>query len=341
MKEGIRQLESSTKLELSKASDLQVSLISLDIPSASVQAVIGGRNFKTSQFNRVLQSRRQIGSLMKPIAMLSALVEDSTLHPLSIALDKKLTHHYEKQTWKPKNYKNHYRNEVALYEVLKYSLNSAQARLSLKIGLNPLIQMVKTLGGPEIKTTHPSLILGAVEMNPWEIAQMFLTIGRMGELQKSHIIKEIRNWKNQSIYKYDSSTPEQVVDPKKTAVLISMLQQVIQSGTARSLKHFPFSIAGKTGTTNDEKDSWFVGFTPETLTVVWLGFDDNRTHHLTGSEGAVPVWHIFMKKILKFLSIKNFHWPEGVILKEIVESSDKKNSEQTISLIFEEGTGEN
>ena len=334
--DGVKKLEEKPSVKSSGNSLLQVSLINVDIPSSSVQAVMGGRDFKISQFNRVLQSRRQIGSLMKPIAMLSALVEDPELHPLFTVVDKRFTHQYENQTWSPKNYKSRYKGEVSLYEVLKYSLNSAQADLSLQIGLQPLVQMVEKLGGPVVGKIHPSLILGAVELSSWEIAQIFLTIAKMGEFQKLHIVKEVQNWQGQRIYRYPTSVTKQVVDAKKVAVLIGMLKQVIHSGTARALKRFPIPLAGKTGTTNNEKDSWFVGFTPETLTLVWIGFDDNRTHHLTGSEGALPVWQMFMRKILNFLSVETFPWPEGVVFKEVSESADELNPEQTVQLVFEE-----
>ena len=299
VKAGLSELEQVVE---KKGENLQVSLVSVDVPSGGVQAVLGGRDFKLSQFNRVLQSERQVGSLMKPVALLSALVQDPNLHPLSRVSDEPFTHTYENKQWTPKNYKNRYRGEVFLYEVLQHSLNAGTARLSLRTGLHPLSRMVKTLGGPDVARPLPSFILGAVEMRAWDVAQMFLTLARMGWYQPLHAIRRVQNMKGETLFSLPFvSGPAQggqpVVSPQKTAVVVGMLKRVVQAGTARALKNFPRPLAGKTGTTNEEKDSWFVGFTPQTLTLVWLGFDDNSSHGLTGSEGALRVWKKFMTAV--------------------------------------------
>ncbi len=327
---GLKFLEKHRMQKKSQGPELQTSLISVNIATAQVLAVIGGRNFKTSQFNRVIQSQRQIGSLMKPVVVLSALVENPDLNPLSIIKDEKFSYKYGKQVWSPKNYKDQYRGEVPLYEALTFSLNTAIAKLGLEIGVKQIIQTIKHLGGPAPSTEHPSLILGAIELTPWEVAQMFLTVSRMGEYKKQYIIEKVTNFKNKIIYQH----PEEIrpaFDEKKVAVLVGMLREVSQSGTARRLKNFPTTVAGKTGTTNDERDSWFVGFTPEILTLVWVGFDNNQPHHLTGSQGALPLWERFMKKIADDFPKENFSWPEGVFSKTIFIKKAEPSSDEAIT----------
>ena len=348
IKQGLKWLENHRLKKELKKNLLQAALISVDISNGEVRAVIGGRDFKTSQFNRAIQAKRQIGSLMKPVVVLSSLIENPELNPLSIVDDTKFTHQYSNLSWSPKNYKENYKGKVPLYEVLTYSLNAGVARLGIQTGLNSLVDTIQKLGGPSSITAHPSLILGALEMSPWEAAQMFLTIANMGKYKKQHIIKKVTDLTGHTLYEYKEAKRANL-DPKKVAVLVGILKEVIKSGTAQWLKNFSVPLAGKTGTTNEEKDAWFVGFTPEVLTLVWLGFDDNQSHYLTGAKGALPLWETFMRKILPSLSEKEFEWPKGTISRTIypqkqssektqTDPSQQEDSEKNheIQLIFEE-----
>ena len=293
---------------------LQTALMSVDVETGGVKALIGGRDFKASQFNRALMAKRQIGSLIKPFVVLNALIQTPDLNPLSDVLDKKFTYTYGrlKQKWSPKNYKNQYAGETTLYKALALSLNAGIARLGLEYDMKSLTALIKQAGGPELKNTHPSLLLGALELSPWEVSEIYLALAGLGKSPNLHIIKEVQNLKGEVLYQKPSLALEPALDPKKTAVLIGMLKRVIKNGTGRSLKNFPLNLAGKTGTTNDTLDAWFAGFSPEILTVVWLGFDEGQTLGLTGAGGAIPIWKNFMTKILPNLSVKDFHWPKGV-----------------------------
>lgn len=333
---GLKWIENKRLKEELKNKALQAVLINVDVSTGAVRAIIGGRSFKESQFNRAIQAKRQVGSLMKPIVALAAMIEDLNLNPLSIIEDTKFIHKYDTHTWSPKNYKNDYRGSVFLYEALGFSLNSAIARLGIKTGLEPIAHTLKLLGGPPLNKVHPSLILGAIEMSPWQASQVFLTIARMGEFKKQHIIRKVTNIEGKTLYENKQKEQIEQINPKKIAVLVGMLKEVTKSGTARWLKNFPGPMAGKTGTTNEEKDAWFVGFTPETLTLTWLGFDNNQSHHLTGAEGALPLWEIFMRKVFPTLPNKDFSWPEGVINKTLHPYEKKPEKTPEVSLIFEE-----
>ncbi|MDE0118983.1 MAG: transglycosylase domain-containing protein [Bdellovibrionales bacterium] len=319
-----KEAKTTTKI---KTHSLQAALVNVDVATGAVRAILGGRNFKVSQFNRAIQAKRQVGSLVKPAVVLAALTENPNLNPLSAVEDRKFTHKYNgSRAWSPKNYKNKYKGDVPLYQVLTFSLNAGAASLGLKTGLKPLIQIIKALVGPStpVIPPHPSLVLGTLEISPWMVAQMFLTIANMGTYKKQHIIKKVTDLKDTILYEYKDKT-KPVIDKTKAAVLVGMLKEVTKSGTARWLKNFAVPAAGKTGTTNDEKDAWFVGFTPESLTVIWLGFDNNTPHYLSGAEGALPLWESFMKKILPYLSSKSFDWPEGVVHQTIqIQKKDSK-----------------
>ena len=303
---------------------LQTALISVDISTGAVLSIIGGRDFTTSQFNRAVQAKRQIGSLIKPFVVLNALIQIPDLNPLSALQDERFIHKYENQEWNPKNYKDKYHGQVPLYKALSLSLNSAIARLGLQTELSSLTKLIEKSGGPVIKEKHPSLFLGAVELTPWEVAQMYLTIAGMGQHRRPHIIKEVQTLNGKILYTHLEKEPTHTeiakpsLDVKKTAVLIGMLKQTPKSGTAQSLKDFPVPVAGKTGTTNDTRDAWFAGWTPEVLTVVWVGFDNNMSHGLTGASGALPIWKHFMTKNLSWLSSEDFSWPKGVKEKQVL-----------------------
>ena len=304
---------------------LQAGLISVEVHSGRVLALVGGRDFKISQFNRALQAKRQIGSLIKPFTVMSALMNLPHLQALSAVQDERFTLAYKKQKWSPKNYKDKYYGLTPLYKALALSLNSALADLGLQIEKEPLksIESLKELiqktGGPEVRQKHPSIFLGALELSLWETAQMYLSLANFGLFKPLHIIREVQTLEGEALYSREEPGLSQalVLDPKKTAVLLGMLKQVIKSGTAKSLKTFPVPTAGKTGTTNDMRDAWFLGFTPEILTVIWLGFDSNAPHGLTGASGAVPIWKHFMTKNLPRMNRADFSWPKGVIEKQV------------------------
>ena len=348
---GLKWLKKNRLKKALKQYNLQVALINVEVKTGAIRAVVGGRDFKKSQFNRVVQAQRQIGSLMKPVVLLTALMEDKELHPLSLIEDSPWTYKYDSQSWSPKNYKNQYKGLVPLYQLLTNSLNAGTARLGVKAGVDKIANMIEKLGGPGDVTPHPALILGALELSPWVVSQMFLTLANMGQYKKQHIVKKVTDLNNNVIYKGPVDSDRAVVDPQKVAVVVGMLREVVRSGTARWISTgFPVPVAGKTGTTNEEKDAWFAGFSPEFLTVVWVGFDDNRSHGLTGSVGALPIWESFMRKItpesgrtiddalisardsvseVESASQVDFDWPEGVEereVKKVLSTAEQEDS---------------
>ena len=339
-----RYLQNTLK-QLKKDKKLEGALISVDLETNKVRALIGGRDFTKSPFNRAIEAKRPIGSLVKPWTYLASLIHTEST-PLSKAQDKPL----QMKKWSPKNYDDKYFGEVPLYFSLKESLNAASVEVGLKAGLKNILLVFKELGLKSHVQPLPSITLGALDLSLLEVVQMYSTIARMGSYKKLSFIDRIENLDGEVLYQ-SSFHPKQVIPKEKMAVLIGMMKQVIESGTAQWIKPFwTYPSAGKTGTSNEERDSWFVGFTPQTLTGVWMGYDDNTPHNLTGSSGSLVAWMRFMRKLNH--SDNDFNWPSHTKKRKIPlpqvkkshkfkknqffkleESSSKKG--RTVDLIFE------
>jgi penicillin-binding protein 1B len=317
----VENLEKTNKnIAKLKASDhnLESSLISVDVATGEVIALVGGRQFVKTQYNRVLDAHRQVGSIMKPFVYLTALenrnTDGSRFSPLTLIDDLPFVYSYEGQKWSPKNYEKEFNGPVPLFYALKMSLNAATAKLGLQVGLNNIIDVARRAGvsQSEIKS-YPSLTLGAFEIFPWEVATAYLTFARFGERTPLQFIKSVENVNGAIVY---TSTPatERVFAPETVAVLVSMMKQTLLTGTGRlaKLSGFNWPAAGKTGTTSDLKDTWFAGFTPHLLTVAWTGYDDNTPTTLTGATGALPLWIDFMKAVAVRFPPDDFAWPESV-----------------------------
>ncbi len=305
-----------------KGKNLQAALLSVDLKTNGIIALIGGREFKKSQYNRAIDSRRQIGSVMKPFVYLAALetltTEGDPYEPTTLISDEPLDHRYERQRWRPSNYDRKFHGIIPLYVGLKDSLNVSTARLGIDVGLDSIVDVSKRLGIESPVKALPSLSLGAFEIGVLEVARAYAALARMGTLQEVRLIRRVLNGHGEELWKPDAPT-KVVANPEAVARLVGMMKQTIETGSARSVRWRGFShpAAGKTGTTSDTKDAWFVGFTPHNLTVVWVGYDDNTSHGLTGSNGAVPLWTLFMKDFATTYPPDDFTWPEGVSEREL------------------------
>ena len=295
--------------------NLEAALVAADPQTGLVQAIVGGRDFRRSQFNRAYQSKRPIGSIVKPIVYLTALTRkgSSSFTPLTILEDKKFTITYLGGKWSPNNYQNRYFQSIPMYYALIRSLNAATAHLGVQLGLDHITEMASRLGVSSVLQPLPSLTLGTWELSALEVLQVYCTLAALGKYSKLTFFTKIENSQNEMIYQH---IPEQkqVVDDKSVAQLVSMMKQVITNGTGRGAlrRGLYFPIAGKTGTTNDTKDSWFAGFSPFHTAVVWVGYDDNTSHGLTGASGALPIWTGYMLQFASQYPTEDFLHIEGV-----------------------------
>jgi penicillin-binding protein 1B len=295
---------------------LQSSLISVDLNSGDVIALVGGRNFKNTQYNRILDAKRQVGSTMKPFVFLAALEsfteEGAPYSATTTLLDERFTHKYEGQTWSPKNYGDDYYGQVPMYFALKNSLNTATAKLGLAVGLENVVGVAKRFGIESKLKALPSITLGAFEITPWELARAYTALGRQGRYTDLKLVERVEDSEGKLLY-VPEPKQERVASEQSTSVLISMMKQTLNSGTAKAAANMGvnFPAAGKTGTTSDSRDAWFVGLTPDVLTIVWVGYDDNTTHGLTGASGALPLWAAYMTQLLQNQEPTDWQWPEG------------------------------
>jgi 1A family penicillin-binding protein len=299
------------------AERLQAALIALDPTTGEIRALVGGREYRASQFNRAVLARRQPGSAFKPfvyLAALSARRGGPAFTPATFVDDTPLTLNVGTTTWSPRNYEDRYEGRVTVRRALEQSLNAATVRMALEIGLPAVIETARDLGIPSPLAPVPATVLGASEVTPLELAGAYLPFANGGvrhpNLSAVNAVYE-ENGARLGLQKSDAA---QVVPPAEAYVITSLLQGVIDAGTASSVRGLsvPGTVAGKTGTTNDGRDAWFVGYTPTLLALVWVGFDNGEAHGLSGAQAALPIWAEFMKPALDAYPAPTFVVPAGV-----------------------------
>ena len=278
---------------------LQAATIVTNTTNSEVLALVGDRHPKYSGFNRALDAIRPIGSLIKPAVYLSAL-EQGSYSPLSNIEDKAL--HIKGpagDVWSPRNYDKREHGTVPLYEALSHSYNLATVRLGLKVGFENIQDTIRKMGVQRSIPAYPSMLLGSVNMSPYEVTQMYHSLASGGFNMPLHSIRAVSALDGTPLKRFPLKV-QQTLNTDTVTIINSILQNVTQSGTARSIsRQFPsdFIAAGKTGTTDELRDSWFAGFTGKHLVVSWLGTDNNKSTGLTGSSGALKVWTNIMKNI--------------------------------------------
>lgn len=284
-----------TKIQKSGEDDLQGAMVVTDKKYAEVLAVVSGKNVKFSGFNRALDASRPIGSLVKPAVYLTALNHGYKL--TDILNDKKIVLTNETgQRWAPNNYDRKFRGTVTLEEALVNSLNVPTVNLGMKVGLNKVIKNLHRMGIDENIPAYPSLVLGSVSLSPYQVAQMYQSIGMNGAYKPLTIIRSIISSDGEPLYQR-SQIAKQIFSPKSIAQLSNALHKVTTEGSARSLvwRNRGQFFAGKTGTTNDLNDSWFVGYDDNEIVTTWVGKDNNKSAGLTGSSGALILFSDYMK----------------------------------------------
>ncbi|MBY4678299.1 penicillin-binding protein 1B [Marinobacterium arenosum] len=275
---------------------LEGSMVVTDPQTGEVLALIGGRNVRYQGFNRALDMRRPIGSLVKPALYLAALEKGYTL--ASILDDEPIKlRQPDGSAWQPQNFDRLSHGLVPLHRSLALSYNQSTARLGLDIGTGTVVDMLHRLGVREELNPYPSLFLGAANLAPVDMAQIYQTIAANGFRTPLRAIRMVTDAENRELSRYPYAVEQQVA-PETIHLIQYALQEVAREGTARyAYSQLPaeLNLAGKTGTSNDQRDSWFAGFAGDRLAVVWLGRDDNGKLPFTGSGGALRVWTELMR----------------------------------------------
>jgi penicillin-binding protein 1B len=306
---------------------VQGCLIALDPVSGNLLALVGGRSYGASQYNRVTQARRQPGSTFKPFVFLAAFeatFDDPALPPITPATvveDTPSVFFYEDKEYMPENYEDKYLGYVTLRKALANSLNVATVKVAEMVGYERVADLWSKrlkIGAP-IKP-YPALALGSFEATPFELAVAYNVLANGGMKVEPVTVLRVTDDQGRTLEQPRSPPPPRVVHEETVFLITNMLRSVLNEGTGAASRSLGFALdgAGKTGTTNDLRDAWFAGYTPDLLCVVWVGFDDNTPIGLPGSRAALPIWVEFMKDALAGKKTQRFLPPmEGVVFIDV------------------------
>jgi len=304
---------------------LEAAVVVIRTDNGEIQALLGGRDPGYAGFNRVLFAERPIGSLIKPVVYLAAL-EQGSRYTLATRLDDSPLTVKQRGAapWRPENFDKRSHGDVLLMDALAQSYNLATARLGMDIGAPAVIDVLQRMGLRRPIDPFPSLFLGATNLTPLEVTQMYLTLANGGFRTAMRTVRSVLSRDQRPLARYPLSV-EQVFDPAPMSLVTFALQRVVKTGTAAGLAQwFPerLGIAGKTGTTDGFRDSWFAGYGGNYLAVVWVGRDDNKPTGLTGAGGAMLVWADIMRGVP--LSPVIVSPPDGVELVLIDEATGER-----------------
>ncbi|MGH0036139.1 MAG: PBP1A family penicillin-binding protein [Myxococcota bacterium] len=284
---------------------LQGCVVALRPQTGEIVALVGGRDYRHSQFDRCSQARRQLGSVFKPVVYVAALERgsgegrDPAITLASFVDDSPIELETTDGVWRPKNFDGEFHGRVTVREAVERSLNVASVRLALEVGIDRVIDVGHRLGITSPLPAVPSLALGTAEVSPLEVARAYATIANGGARPVPHSFEDVVATGDQRVERRRIEI-ERVIDPGTAYLATSLLQGVVERGTAARVRAMGLRgpIAGKTGTTDDEQDLWFVGYTPELVAVVWVGFDEPRSIGLPSSQVALPIWVDFVREAL-------------------------------------------
>jgi len=330
---GLKKLEESHASLRRKPDEdsLEGAIIVLRPQTGEIKAMVGGRSYAKSQFNRVFQAKRQPGSVFKPFVYLAAFIyggqEGGRYYPDTQVSDSKFTWVYDKQEWQPNNYNDDYFGSVTVRRALEMSLNSATSRVARDVGIRRVRDIAHRMGIQSTLPAVPSLSLGSAEVTPLEIAVAFSTLANNGVRTQPLAVKQVVNADTKVLEKRDVRV-EQILSPSVAFMMNNLLKGVLDRGTAAQARSWGFNrpAAGKTGTTNDYKDAWFVGYTPDLLALVWVGFDNQNKVGLSGAQAALPIWTEFMKSATASMPVSDFLPPPSP---EVPQESAPKSKCET------------
>jgi penicillin-binding protein 1B len=299
--------------------EAQGALIAMQPQTGFIRALVGGRNYATSQFNRVTQARRQVGSVFKPIVYAAAIEsafrrDGQVMTALTHVEDAPTTFSHNGRRWSPQNYDGRYLGWVGPRTALEQSLNVATVKFAERVGFDTVARYAQRMGMRGKLEPLPSLALGAVEASPLEVAEVYAVLANHGLRASPFSVKEVMTADGRVLEKHHIGV-EETLQPATAFLVTDFLAGVFEQGTARSARRagFHWTAAGKTGTTDEARDAWFAGYTPDLLVVVWVGYDDSRPLGLTGAQAALPIWVDFMKDVLAGRPSEEFHPPPGVL----------------------------
>ncbi len=313
IKVGLRSIQKNkVQLVLEQDPDVEGALVAVEPYTGFIRAMAGGYDFSRSDFNRATLAKRQPGSSFKPVIYAAAM--DHGFTPASLIIDEPVTYPGgDRGPWTPANYDHKYYGPTRLREALTYSRNVVTVRLVDSIGIDALLTFASTVGVSGDMPRNLSIALGSFSVTPLEMASIYNTFASNGMKSKPISIKYITDRKGR-VLETNEPAPEQVISAQTAFLITSMMEDVVKYGTGWRAKALGRPVAAKTGTTNDYKDAWFVGYTSNLVASVWVGFDNAKTlgSQETGGKAAAPIWTLFMSGAAKGES-DGFQQPEGIV----------------------------
>lgn len=347
LEKGLAKLETTHPHLNSSMESVQGAVVVLDPKTGSVLALVGGRDYRRSQFNRAVQARRQPGSLFKPFVYLAALEaaregQAGSVTAASLLADEPMTFESEAGPWSPQNYDKQFHGHVTLRNALEQSLNVPAVRVAKTVGTKPIMQLLHRLGVTSaIGDDLSSVALGSSSVSLLEITAAYGAVANGGIAVKPTAVRSTRDRQGDLVW---NAVPDrqQATSPQGAYVLTSLLEGVIQRGTASKANVLGLhgAVAGKTGTTDGYRDAWFVGYTSDVVIGVWVGYDDERPLRLTGSQAALPIWMDLARRVIP-PDVPAFVMPPGVVTREIDPKTGQLATFQCpehVSEVFIEGT---
>ncbi len=319
-----------------KGKSLQAALISMDPDTGGILAYVGGRGYDASQFDRAGRAQRQPGSSFKPVVYAAAF-EAGTASPASFLEDEPITI----KDWSPKNDDDTYHGWVSVRTALEKSYNPATTRLALQVGMPQIVKLAGRMGITTPMDPYPAMALGAAAVTPLEMTTVYSTLASGGARPPVHELVAVVDHTGKTIQGAPLPKPERVLSAQTAYLVTSLLEGVLQRGTAAgAAQGIPGELAGKTGTTNKQRDAWFAGFGRGRTTVVWVGYDDNGKTRLSGARAALPIWVRFMAKVAPPGGYSAFPQPPGVTTALIDPTSGRLATElcpTKLTEVFREG----
>lgn len=320
VKSGTQRLRSAHGY-LRRKKPLQAALLSVEPSSGGIRALVGGSDFTRSQYDRTRLMKRQPGSAAKPFTY-AAAIASRRITPASIIQDEPVTIQLARnKSWTPKNYDQQYRGPVTVREAFEKSLNVPAVRVASDVGVDQVQNVWHEAGIEGDLSNTPAIALGVDDVSMRELVEAYTIFPNLGARSELHLIDHVEKGKGDEIYRYDGHRTE-AIEPAVAYVVHALMRGVVIRGTAARLNQYGLEYAaGKTGTTSNYRDAWFIGYTPDLLTGVWVGFDDGTPLRISSGEAAVPIWGSFMKSAPH--SNSDIRPPEGVSVVEVEAASGR------------------
>jgi penicillin-binding protein 1B len=317
VRDGLTTLDKTLSRRKRKG-QAEAALIAVDPKTGEVLAMVGGRSYNQSQLNRAMTARRQPGSVFKPFVYLAAFEHaastgDGTVTPASLVDDSPTSWEFDDQVWTPENYENEYEGVITFRRALAHSRNVATIKVAEQAGYERVAELWRRLRVGTPPKAYPSIALGVFEATPFEVATAYTLFPNLGVVKPLRHIERIDSGGSE-VKQKPRAAPRGVAAADSTYLVLNMMRSVLNEGTAAGARSAGFTLdaAGKTGTTNDLRDAWFAGFTPDLLTVVWVGYDENQPLGLSGAQAALPIWTQFMSRALSGRNSAEFDVPDGI-----------------------------